>query len=179
VAVILVVCTGNTCRSPMTMALLRHRLQGLDGLPIMVESAGTLGWNGRPATEHTVEVLTEMGVDLSDHVSRRIDPEMLAASDLVLAMTRNHSWAVAAHDASAIHRTFMLGEIVRLGELEGARHDESLRDWVARVDARRTDHKRIGRADDEIADPLGEPVDTYRRTAERVQRSVDRLVALL
>jgi protein-tyrosine phosphatase len=179
VAVILVVCTGNTCRSPMTMALLRHRLHGPNGMPIAIESAGTLGWNDRPATDHTVEVLAEMGVDLSDHVSRRIDPEMLAASDLVLAMTRNHSWAVAAHDPAVMHRTFLLGEIVRLGELEGPRRDLPLRDWVARVDARRTDHKRIGRADDEIADPLGEPVDTYRRTAERVQRSVDRLVALL
>jgi protein-tyrosine phosphatase len=179
VAVILVVCTGNTCRSPMTMALLRHQLDGTDRAEIVVESAGTLGWNGRPATDHTVEVLGEMGVDLSGHVSRRIDHAMLASSDLVLAMTRNHSWAVAAHDPEMMHRTFLLGEIVRLGEVVGARGDETLREWIERVDARRTEHKRIGRADEEIPDPLGEPLDTYRHTAERVQRSVNRLAKLL
>lgn len=177
--VILVVCTGNTCRSPMAMALLRHRLAALGRHDVAVESAGTLGWNGRPATDHTVEVLAERGIDLSGHTSRRVDAELLGTADLVLAMTRNHAWAVAAHDPAAVHRTFLVGEIARLGAAHGARDGVALRDWVLAVDARRAHRRAIGRADDEIADPLGDPLETYRYTRDRLERGLGRLVELL
>src|SRR5690606_11342367 len=95
---ILVICTGNTCRSPMAEALLRHHLRAA-GHDITVASAGTLGWNGRPATPHAVEVLAERGVSLAGHISRKLTRDLLDASDLVVAMTRTHAWAVAAHDA--------------------------------------------------------------------------------
>ena len=69
--VILFVCTGNTCRSPMAAALLRHHL-GVDAT-IEVASVGTIGWNGYPATPHAVAVLAERGIDLSAHISRKIN----------------------------------------------------------------------------------------------------------
>jgi protein-tyrosine phosphatase len=90
---VLIVCTGNTCRSPMAAAALR-RLLGADGERVSVESAGTAAWEGQPATEASVEVAGGAGVDLGEHRSRRVTPAMVRASDLVLVMDRSHLAAV-------------------------------------------------------------------------------------
>ncbi|MEZ5167428.1 MAG: hypothetical protein R2695_13410 [Acidimicrobiales bacterium] len=70
---VLAVCTGNTCRSPMAEALLRAHLGAL-GVPAEVSSAGTLGWGDRGPSRHAVAVMGELGLDISAHVSRRIEP---------------------------------------------------------------------------------------------------------
>src|SRR5438477_3601067 len=87
--VILFVCTGNTCRSPMAAALLRHHL-GVDAT-IEVASVGTIGWNGYPATPHAVAVLAERGIDLSAHISRKINRDDVERADVIIAMTRKHA----------------------------------------------------------------------------------------
>jgi protein-tyrosine-phosphatase len=174
---ILVVCTGNTCRSPMAEALLRHHL-GAVGHDIEVASAGTLGWGSKPATPHAVEVLAERGVELAAHTSRRLTRAMVDDAEIVLAMTRTHAWAIAAHDPEAAARTFLLDELVRLAAASGARGGEDLGAWVAELDSRRPPD-RLGRATDEVRDPAGEPIEVYRATADRLERSIHRLVPLL
>jgi protein-tyrosine-phosphatase len=174
---ILVICTGNTCRSPMAEALLRHHLTA-HGHQIDVASAGTLGWNGKPATDHAVAVLAERGVPLGSHESRKLTRELLDDADLVIAMTRQHAWAVAAHDEDAAARTFLLDELVRLGEKAGPRGGEPLGAWIAELDALRPPD-RLGRATEEVSDPAGETLDIYRSTADRIERSVRRLILLL
>ena len=77
-------------------------------------------WAG-PATDHTVEVLHELGIDARAHRSRPLSRRLVKRADLVLAMTRNHVWAVVNHDPTAADRTFMIGEIVRLGGRIGPR----------------------------------------------------------
>lgn len=170
----------------MAEGLLRHHLDTA-GLAIETRSAGTLGWNGNPATPHAVEVLAEHGVDLSHHVSRRLDGDEIRRSALVIAMTRVHAWAVAAHDPTAPARTFLLGEVVRLGAAADAEAagraveaaGDPLASWVAALDSRRPAGKPLGRAAEEIADPAGESVDVYRDTAARLDRHARALVALL
>jgi protein-tyrosine phosphatase len=175
---ILVVCTGNTCRSPMAEVLLRHHLAAA-GVDLAVESAGTLGWGDRPATDKAVAVMAEHGVDLSGHVSRRMDTAMVNAADLVVAMTRVHAWAVVAREADAAERTFLLDEAVRLGTAVGPRGHEDLAAWVAELDRRRPPDRPLGHAREEVADPAGEDLATYRATAARLDRSIRRLVGLL
>jgi len=88
---VLFVCRGNLCRSPMAMAILRHRLAGsADGLRVRVESAGYYDWDPFPREAHpfarrAVEQLC--GADLlSDHVARRWTPEMVQrATSVVVA----------------------------------------------------------------------------------------------
>ena len=86
---ILLVCTGNTCRSPMAEALLRRALAEA-GAAHEVSSAGTAPWDGSPASEGSYLVALEHGLDLSAHRARRVTAELVVGSDLILTMSRSH-----------------------------------------------------------------------------------------
>lgn len=82
---ILFVCSGNTCRSPMAMALFR-----LKGTEVRAESAGIFAADGQPASPEAVKACKLLGADLSGHRSRRITPEIIEDSDIIAAMTLSH-----------------------------------------------------------------------------------------
>lgn len=85
---ILFVCTGNTCRSPMAEFLLRERLGENSGWT--VESCGIYAVDGAAASENAVDVMQEINIDIRTHRSRQITAEMVAAADLIVAMTEGH-----------------------------------------------------------------------------------------
>jgi protein-tyrosine phosphatase len=77
------VCLGNICRSPIAAAVLAADLSDLG---VEVDSVGTGGWHvGQGADPRAMDALARAGYDL-EHSARQADPEVLAASDLVLAM---------------------------------------------------------------------------------------------
>jgi protein-tyrosine-phosphatase len=115
---VIVVCTGNVCRSPIAEGLMRRATEHRSvGAPITVSSAGTAGWEGSPAMPEAVEAVAERGVDISDHVATRLRPGMAAVADLVLCMAAEHRDQIASEEPQAVDRTFTLKELVRL--LEG------------------------------------------------------------
>lgn len=174
---VLVVCTGNTCRSPIAAALLERRLAA-GGVTADVRSAGTLGWGERPATPHAVAVAAERGLDISNHISRRLDPGPLAV-ELVVAMTRDHAGAVIARDRSLAPRTFLPAEFARLASKEPARAEqEAIHDYVLRIGGARPSGP-VGRAAEQIDDPAGEPLETYRSVARRLDRDLSAFVSAL
>lgn len=89
---ILVVCTGNICRSPMGAALLQHALaaQPEPLRSIKVISAGVACRSGEPASVHAVTALKKVGIDLKGHSSKPVTQEILDNSLLVLCMTESH-----------------------------------------------------------------------------------------
>lgn len=101
---ILVVCTGNTCRSPLAEALLRSAL----GTRASISSAGTGAWEGAPATEGAYLVGLENGLDLSGHRAQMLTRELVAEADLILTMSRHHAARVA--DLGGSGRVHLLGE---------------------------------------------------------------------
>ncbi len=103
---ILMVCTGNLCRSPMAGAWLRHRL---GERPIEVRSAGLAARVGDPAAPHAVAVLAKRGVDLSAHRARQLTTEDVLGSDLVLVMEDWQKEEVQRRTAAARGRTYLLG----------------------------------------------------------------------
>ncbi|MDE0073426.1 MAG: Sua5/YciO/YrdC/YwlC family protein [Gammaproteobacteria bacterium] len=91
---LLYVCTGNTCRSPMAEVLTRARARqrGLSG--IRVRSAGTMAYEGSPASAGARTAVGDRGLELDHHAARLLGEDELEWADLVLAMSPSHLAAV-------------------------------------------------------------------------------------
>ncbi len=96
--VIVLVCTGNTCRSPMAEVLLKEKLRRKfsNEDAVQVLSAGVAAGAGSMASPQAVEVMDSRGLDLSAHSSRPLDDAVMNVADLVLTMTRGHRAAILA-----------------------------------------------------------------------------------
>lgn len=108
---VLLVCTGNTCRSPLAEVLLRRALGGTPAENVTVSSAGTGALGGEPASEGSYLVALENGLDLADHRARPVTRELVAESDLILTMSRGHLRKV--QDLGGAGKSHLLGEFAR------------------------------------------------------------------
>src|SRR5690606_10687714 len=112
----LLVCSGNTCRSPMAEDLAAKILADARGLGVedletagvRVISAGVFAMPGQPAAAEAIEVMGKMGLDLSTHRSRTVTPELLREADVVFTMTEAHRRAVADMAPWAADKVFRL-----------------------------------------------------------------------
>jgi len=175
---VLTLCTGNACRSPMAAALLARHLAARR-VDAVVRSAGTRAW-AQGATALTQDAMREYGVDLAAHRNAQLDAAVLARADLVLVMTRDHVAMAVARCPAVEPRAFLVGELARLGTRVGPpARDEPVRDWAGRVAAARPPGRPIGRAGEEVADPVGEPLAVHRRTAATLDRHLATIAELL
>jgi protein-tyrosine-phosphatase len=172
---ILVVCTGNICRSPMAEGFLRASLARRlgDDAPA-VRSAGLAGWDGSGATDEAIRAAGELGVDIGAHVARHLDDPILDEPDLIVCMTAEQRDAIARSRPDVAGRTFTLSELVLLLEASPATGPIDTR-VAAAAAARNGSTSRPG----DIHDPLGEPLDGYRRVAAELHELSDRLAAAL
>ena len=148
--VITIVCTGNTCRSPMAERLLRHALEapeyGLDGFSVM--SAGVSAFSGDLASGNAVKALKKVGLDLSDHRSRPLTSQLLEVSDLVLTMTSGHKDIIQSTNP----------------ELELPIH--RFREWVVE-------------GSKEVPDPFGGPLDIYVEIRDSLAEAIPSIIAFI
>ncbi len=86
----LFVCTGNTCRSPMAEGLFND-LAAKKGNGDSASSAGIFAFDGASPSENSVEVMREIGIDISGHTSRRLTAEIIGGCDRLLTMTNSHA----------------------------------------------------------------------------------------
>ncbi len=106
---ILVVCTGNVCRSPMAEGILRSLLekQGVSG-EVEVRSAGTWGSEGAAASANAVTIAGRHGIALDEHRSSPLTRALVSGADVILVMEPTHLEDVLAKDPSAEGKTWVL-----------------------------------------------------------------------
>jgi protein-tyrosine-phosphatase len=105
---ILIVCTGNTCRSPMAEGILKSILKekGIDD--IHVASAGIGAMVKMPATPFAVEAARNWGVEISGHRAQQLTPKLIEEADLILAMAPEHVEEILRRKPDAVRKTFLI-----------------------------------------------------------------------
>ena len=182
VARILVVCTGNICRSPLAAALLARHALRLDAA-VEVTSAGVHGLTGEPATVDMCAEATSRGLDLSPHRAAVADRQLVADADLVIAMTDRHRTQLARIAPRAKERVFTLKELVRLSaSVPPPPRGGALRERLDRL-VRAAHHARAltvaPSEGEDVADPYGGSLEGYRRCADEIEQLVDQLAPWL
>lgn len=150
---ILVVCTGNSCRSVMAQGLMQQAMTRAGLGAIQVESAGVFAMDGMSPTRETQRVLLEAGVDCSNYRARSVTMEMLEAADLILVMEEFQAEEIARRAPSARAKVHLLNTFGMSQPIEG------------------------GRAG--IPDPIGKPLEVYEVCFAEIRDAVERIVRSL
>ena len=172
---VLLVCTGNICRSAFAERLGRAYLDevmGHDADQVRLASAGTRAVVDSAMHPDSVLVLSGLGADAGDFRARQLVDGMVTGADLTLTMTRAHRQDVLHRDPRALARTFTLREaaelVERTGDVapEGATLPERARNLVSAMAAAR--FQRRGGEDDDVSDPIGLPVEVHQEVGEAI-----------
>ncbi|HEV3472065.1 MAG TPA: hypothetical protein VG408_02510 [Actinomycetota bacterium] len=170
---VVMVCTGNLCRSPMAEGLLRAAA-ARRGCPIEVSSVGTWAHFGYPAMPESVTVLKHKGIDIGGHRSRPIDVEELRAADVVVAMTSVHVNELKQLVPGIEGKVVLMKELVELA-LEG----DLPRAAQARINRLLGAPRPKWRRALDLDDPIGKPIGAYEKTAAEIEMGVEVLVNAL
>ncbi|WP_120338198.1 hypothetical protein [Cryobacterium soli] len=196
---ILVVCTGNICRSPLAQELLRAQLEEC-GIKAEVHSAGSFAMVGQGMTIEALDVSQGHGGQGKDHVATQLTQQAIVSADLVLTATREHRSAVAALYPRASRYTYTIKQFARLlpGALESlpalgnvispksrvelveTLHSDqaaSLRALVSEVAATRGfSPAPASPTEDDIEDPYRLSIAVYERVGDQIHSAVMRIV---
>ena len=102
---ILIVCRGNICRSPYLEAALRRLRPDIE-----ISSAGFIG-PGRSVPSNGATVASRRGLDLSEHRSKQLVPDILRRVDLVIVMDGNQARYVANRLRFPPERVLIAGDL--------------------------------------------------------------------
>lgn len=149
---ILLVCTGNSCRSPMAKGYLTSLLK--DRGDIEVISAGVAAMSGMYATHEAVKVMADAGVDISGHFARNLTDEMIKKADLILVMEKQHQEKILQRAPQAKGKVYLLKEF---GQDNNSSQQEDL----------------------DIPDPIGKPLEFYQKCFTIIKEEIERIVRLL
>ncbi len=150
--IILLVCTGNTCRSPMAELMCRKlmaerlgcEMHELADNGVLVLSAGISAMNGSRPSPEAVDVMARLGLNLADHESQPLTNQLVRHADVIWTMTRSHRQAIVSQWPDAAGRTMVLCP------------DQC-----------------------DVTDPIGGPVEFYEKCATQIRAALAARVAKL
>lgn len=173
---IVVLCTGNRFRSPLSEYLLR---EAVAGLPVDVSSVGTLELGSVGVLPEALELGREFGLDLAPHRTRALASGRLEHADLVIGFEQKHIAAAVVDGGASRGRTFTLGELAALVRaIDPPREEDPVARARAAVAAADDLRRRVQRDAPlaEVPDPWGATPAVFRRTAESVRTLVGEVV---
>ena len=187
---ILVVCTGNICRSPFIERLLQRRLdehRPASDRAIQVSSAGTSAMTGWSMDERATAQLVAYGGDPAGFTARDLTPDLIAESDLVLTATRAHRGKVATMHPKALRQVFTFCDfadlVARIDGLSARVTNVDPRVWVRQVTedaaASRGLKPPLEPAQADIVDPFGRDDEVFATMAQQVVASMPAVVRAL
>ncbi len=147
---VVVVCTGNTCRSPIAEGILKDLLreQGLEE-EVDVLSAGVAAVHWGKAVDESQQTAWEHGIDISAHRPLQLTPALAREADLILTMSEYHRNRIAVIAPEARSRTYII--------------DGLGREWSGR--------RPSGRR--EIIDPIGRPLKVYQKVFDEMHEELE------
>lgn len=148
---ILIVCTGNSCRSVMAEGLLRKFLKDKGREDIKVSSTGIGTMPGMMASPNTIEVMKQERIDVSGHRAQFVTEEMIKNADLILGMEPIHIDTVLNIVPEAKDKAHLLLEYVYEKE----------------------DEKPVSNV---VYDPIGKPKEVYESVLMTIKDAIERLV---
>lgn len=184
---VLVVCTGNVCRSPYLERRLQAELDRAWGPGAFeVRSAGTGAVVGSGMEPHALALLEGRGGQGDDFVARQITPEILADQQLVIVVSREHRKAVTRMWPKALSRTHTL---VDLAGLASKLADEELpprasaQEWLTAVvpllASKRGLELPLSAGQASIVDPIGQGPETFAQMQQQIEDALPQILRVL
>ncbi len=153
---ILLVCTGNTCRSSMAEGIFKYLLENSNIENVHVSSAGINAFEGDNANEKAIYTLDKKGIDILNHKARLLTKKIIIDSDLILTMTGSHKKMIVNAVPEYSNKVYTLKEYAFIANNEEI-HDENL----------------------DIADPFGSDYNVYEKVAEEIEAQLIKIVKSL
>lgn len=182
---ILVVCTGNICRSPLIERALQSGLDQAYGAgAVEVRSAGTYGMIDSPMDERAAAVLHEMGGDPTGFLGRRLSAALLPDVDLVLTATRQHRAVVVQMRPKALRSAFTVRELAHLSDqMDPATlptdPGERLRAVAAAGVTLRSTNALLDPEDLDVVDPYRRSDETYAQMRRQLEPALQSVLRVL
>lgn len=196
---ILFICTGNTCRSPMAEAILKHKLSKVN-----VQSAGIYANDNERANPLTLQTLQQKNIHLN-HYSQPVTDELLNWADYVFTMTQSHKQQLLSQNSKHKDKYYVLKDFVsdpeqkRRVELQMAyekleykkelfkqqnkhlsndEYEKGLKKHLEQ-DLETIFYLQHELSNIDVTDPFGGTIHTYEETYRELEQLIDRLIKLI